>query len=176
MNRKIGMLSLALLIGMAGIATPTMAEEWISGVIPGIDVYYQDIAKWQAWKTTNTDCNTPQCGQDGGQDGDNLVDPLTIDPQTNLPVNFSKYPEIYPAQVGCIEVGGRLPTKDELTQIYNNRTKLGNNFTHLYYWSSTEYNTKMAYYQAFRSGRQSWADKDTRRYMRCVRTVPPSTS
>ncbi len=179
MNTKIGILFLALLIGMAGIVSTMAAKEKptdpeVGGFIhcnecyglEEIDVYNKDIGGiidggWEEWKTTNTDCDTPQCGIDEGQDGDNLVDPF-IYPY----VNFSKYH----AQVGCIGVGGRLPTKEELALIYENRVSLGNNFAHLYYWSSTEYNTKMAYYQAFRSGKQSFADKDTKRYMRCVRT------
>ncbi len=197
MNTKIGILFLAILISMVGIAVPSMAgkdkldpDPAVGGYINchdciGIEnlwVYNMDIngtsdgwwngsipeGGWNFWKTTNTNCKSPQCEKDAEGDN-NLVGDSSVD--------FSEYP----AQQDCISIEGnpgRLPTKEELAIIYKNRANLGNNFAHMYYWSSTEYNStgyndEMAYYQAFRSGRQSWAKKDTARYIRCVRDAPP---
>ncbi len=187
MNTKIGISFLALLI-MAGMAMPTMAgkdkldpDPTVGGYIQCTDciginlwVYNMDyetgqkdgwwegntpMGGWNFWKKTNTECESPQCDEVEGNN--NLVDDLSVD--------FTKYP----AQQDCKDIDGRLPTKEELAIIYENRANLGNNFAHMYYWSSTEYNDEMAYYQAFRSGRQSWAKKDTARYIRCVRTNAP---
>jgi len=71
------------------------------------------------WKTTDTACNTPQCGLDGAQNGDSLVDPKLYPS-----VDFSAYP----AQNACKALGGRLPTIVELRCISSNKASFGNNF------------------------------------------------
>jgi len=109
-----------------------------------------------AWKTTNTDCARPNCGQDGGQDGDNLVADNTV--------NFSSYP----ARNACQLAGGRLPTTTELQCIYANQATFGNNFGTGSYWSSTENSTTHAWYFDFGGG---GADDYTKTYPNSVRCV-----
>ena len=48
------------------------------------------------------------------------------------------------------KTGWRLPTKDELNEIYESE----NDFVG-YYWSSTEYNGYLAWYQGFLNGYQT---------------------
>ena len=70
----------------------------------------------------------------------------------------------------------RLPTKDELATIYNNRSTI-NNLTGDQYWSSTIYSGSLYYYLDFSSG-GTWhyassnsAYTSERCYARCVRTL-----
>jgi hypothetical protein len=109
-----------------------------------------------AWKSTNTGCDMPQCGQDGGQDGDNLVADNTV--------NFSSYP----ARDACRIVGGRLPTKTELQCIYANKTTFGNNFGSSFYWSSTEYSATYASFVSFDNGNTASYNKSNYNSVRCV--------
>ena len=97
-------------------------------------------ATTKQWKTANTNCDKPNCGTDGGQDGDNLVADNTV--------NFSSYP----ARDVCKAAGGRLPTKTELQCLYTNRATFGNNFGTSYYWSSTEFSTTNAWSVYFIDG------------------------
>ena len=135
----------------------------ISGVCSGIEIYASDLNGWYRWKTSATNCNRPQCGQDGGQNGDNLVADNTVD--------FSQYP----ARNGCKSIGGRLPTRDELLCIYNKRSSLGSftNDVPAMYWSSTESNEYYAWSYGFNGG--YWIDgfKYVRDYyhVRCVRDL-----
>jgi hypothetical protein len=52
--------------------------------------------------------------------------------------------------------GVRLPTKQELNQLYENKADLGNNFdsSDPWYWSSSEYNNNVAYIQCRRADPQ----------------------
>lgn len=109
------------------------------------------------WKPTNTDCNKPECGQDGGQDGDNLVADNTV--------NFSGYP----ARDACKSAGGRLPTITELNCIYANRTTFGNNFGTAIYWSATEYSPAGARVVDFSSGNSTSSTKYYNLSVRCVK-------
>ena len=56
----------------------------------------------------------------------------------------------YNAKRECKELGKgwRLPTKDELDRMYNNKDLIGN-FVNTNYWSSTEYNSDYAWMQVF---------------------------
>ena len=56
----------------------------------------------------------------------------------------------YNAKRECKELGKgwRLPTKDELDVMYNNKDLIGN-FVNTNYWSSTEYNSDYAWMQVF---------------------------
>ena len=56
----------------------------------------------------------------------------------------------YNAKRECKELGKgwRLPTKEELDKIYNNKDLIGN-FVNTNYWSSTEYNSNYAWMQVF---------------------------
>ena len=108
------------------------------------------------WKPTNTACERPQCGEDGGQDGDNLVADNTI------------ILEGYPARQACKDMGGRLPTKDELNCIYANKTSFGDNYQSTSYWSATEHYADFADYQSFANGAQGPTSKSNAYYVRCV--------
>jgi hypothetical protein len=111
----------------------------------------------QQWKTSNTDCDRPQCGQDGGQEGDNLVADNTID--------FSDYP----ARDLCKDAGGRLPTLEELQCIYANRVSFGDNFLIENYWSGSEASTMLAEIVRFGSdGSTTSVNKINNRQIRCV--------
>ena len=107
------------------------------------------------WKIWNDACNTPECGIDGGQ-GDNLATDNTID--------FSAY---YPARQACKDVGGRLPTINELQCMYTYRGSFGNNFATDYYWSSTESSASQAY-AIYTTGTYSVNKANGYRF-RCVR-------
>ncbi|RMZ49977.1 DUF1566 domain-containing protein [Flavobacteriaceae bacterium PRS1] len=61
-----------------------------------------------------------------------------------------------------------LPSKDELNQMYLNKTVIGG-FTEYYYWSSTEADNGPAWGQGFSSGGQASYDKDTTGLVRAVR-------
>ncbi|NLE07588.1 MAG: DUF1566 domain-containing protein, partial [Parcubacteria group bacterium] len=109
-----------------------------------------------SWKTSNTACDTPQCGLDGAQDGDNLVSSNAVD--------FTDYS----ARNICKAIGGRLPTVTELSSMYTNRALFGT-FQSNGYWSSTEYNTSGAKYVHFSNGDIYSNFKDTIYYVRCVK-------
>lgn len=109
------------------------------------------------WKPTQTACDRPQCGQDGGNDGDNL--------QADNTIQF----EGYPARDLCKTAGGRLPTKSELNCIYTNRVSFGDNFQSASYWSATESSSISAWHQSFANGTQyNNYYKDDEHYVRCV--------
>lgn len=109
------------------------------------------------WKTSDTACDKPECGQDGGTGGDNLVADNTV--------NFLNYP----ARNACKAVGGRLPTLAELQCIYTNRVTFGDNFGTSDYWSSTENSTTNASYVGFSSGYTSYNTKSNTGSVRCVK-------
>ncbi len=70
--------------------------------------------------------------------------------------------------------GWRLPTKEELNMLYENRQKIGG-FKNSNYWSSTEaappYNHNFAWLQFFSSGGQSDGSKHRCHYVRAVRDI-----
>jgi len=116
-----------------------------------------DESSTKQWKTANTNCDLPECGQDGGQDGDNLVADNTI--------SFSSYP----ARDACKTIGGRLPTVSELQCIYANMATFGDNFnTSSSYWSSTEYLEAYASNVSFDNGNAYNNYKTGLRLVRCV--------
>ena len=122
-----------------------------------IIVAQADASTSKAWKTANTACDKPQCGADGGQDGDQLVADNTTD--------FTSYP----ARDYCKSIGARLPTKAELACVYTNRATFGNNFVAGNYWSETEYSATYAWYTNFTGGTQTYNNKTSTYYVRCVR-------
>lgn len=111
----------------------------------------------QQWKTSNTACDKPHCGTDGGQDGDNLLADNTV--------NYA----LYRARDICKAAGGRLPTVAELGCMYTNRTTFGDNFWSSLYWSSTENSAAYAWGVNFSSGGTSYSDKTGTYVVRCVR-------
>lgn len=122
-----------------------------------IIVAQADASTTKQWKTANTACDKPQCGADGGQDGDNLVADNTT--------NFASYT----ARDYCKSIGARLPTNSELGCMYTNRATFGNNFVSGYYWSATEYSVTSARDVNFTDGTQYDGGKDDSYYVRCVR-------
>ena len=115
-----------------------------------------DIATTQQWKNENTACDQPQCGIDGGQNGDELTADNTV--------NFANYP----ARQVCKALGGRLPTKTELSCIYTNKASFGDNFGTGNYWSGTEPNAAYAWYVRFSGGAVSHYSKTHSSSVRCV--------
>lgn len=109
------------------------------------------------WKTVNTSCDLPQCGQDGGQDGDVLDADNTI--------NFVAYT----ARQACKEIGGRLPTVGELQCMHTFRTSFNDNFGSGGYWSGTEYSESNARYVNFSDGGVYGNGKAGAYSVRCVR-------
>ena len=81
----------------------------------------------------------------------------------NIEVARNDFPNTqnwYDAKAKCNKLGEgwRLPTKDELTKLYNNNDKIGGFKTNVfdaYYWSSTEYGENLVWYQDFSNGGQS---------------------
>ena len=66
--------------------------------------------------------------------------------------------------------GWRLPTKDELNTLYQNKTAIGG-FENDFYWSSTQsINLVTAWYQYFYDGDQGDASKDDTYCVRAIRT------
>ena len=59
------------------------------------------------------------------------------------------------AKSACAALGDswRLPTKEELNELYNHKDEIGG-FVAAYYWSSSENGFNMAWYQSFFSGSQ----------------------
>ena len=64
------------------------------------------------------------------------------------------------AKEACAKLGAgwRLPTKEELNEIYKNRDVVGV-FSKSYYWSSTEYADDYAWFQDFDDGYQASVNK-----------------
>ena len=61
-----------------------------------------------------------------------------------------------------------LPSKDELNQLYENKTAISG-FTDAWYWSSTEFNNDVAWLQIFSNGNQNDDIKANTYYVRAVR-------
>ena len=90
--------------------------------------------------------------------------------------------EVYPTDLGemswneakeaCANLGNgwRLPTKDELNLIYENKNVVGG-FANYYYWSSTEAGFKYAWNQSFLNGLQFNGNKDFAYFVRAVRAL-----
>tara|TARA_R110000868_G_C10606854_1_gene741026 strand:- start:247 stop:627 length:381 start_codon:yes stop_codon:yes gene_type:complete len=90
--------------------------------------------------------------------------------------------EVYPKDLGrmswneankaCANLGDgwRLPTKEELNIIYENKNVVGG-FANDYYWSSTEYDSNYAWFQNFNYGFQYNSNKNYTFYVRAVRTI-----
>jgi len=74
------------------------------------------------------------------------------------------------AKIACkkLGLGWRLPTKDELNMLYENKEEIGG-FANVNYWSSTEYGNASAWKQSFGSGFQNFNFKASLNYVRAVR-------
>ena len=71
------------------------------------------------------------------------------------------------AKEWCEEQGGRLPTRLELQQAYEDKVE---GFKENCYWSATENNRAFAYYVNFYNGNTYFFDKTFAPYVRCVRS------
>ena len=69
---------------------------------------------------------------------------------------------------GALFTDWRLPTKYELNLMYNARSTI-RNFANSYYWSSTEYDYRLAWRQYFTDQSQGAIDKANTYYVRAVR-------
>mgnify|MGYP003648804272 CR=1 FL=1 len=90
--------------------------------------------------------------------------------------------EVYPTDLGemtwdkakkaCANLGDgwRLPTKDELNLIYENKNVVGG-FANNGYWSSTEIDYGLAWNQDFYNGVQYFFNKSSTFYVRAVRAL-----
>ena len=69
--------------------------------------------------------------------------------------------------------GWRLPTKDELDQMYKNRDSMpaGEEFDSIWHWSSLEDSATNAWNQRFSSGGQYSGNKMTSNCVRAVRNI-----
>jgi hypothetical protein len=76
------------------------------------------------------------------------------------------------AKKACASLGKgwRLPTRVELLLMYENKDVVGG-FAYLYYWSSTEYDFNLAWYQYFINGSQHFSSKSNSYYVRAVKTI-----
>jgi len=76
---------------------------------------------------------------------------------------------LYEANINCDKgYGWRLPTKDELNILYENKDKIGG-FIDANYWSSTGYGYDNAWAQQFDNGRQNFSYKFNSNSVRAVR-------
>ena len=69
------------------------------------------------------------------------------------------------AKKACADLGDgwRLPTKDELNVLYENKDEIGG-FANFFYWSSTEFGYGNAWRQHFGTGSQSTGYKENNLY------------
>ena len=74
------------------------------------------------------------------------------------------------AKIACkkLGLGWRLPIKEELNMLYENKEEIGG-FANYYYWSSTEFGNNDAWRQDFYYGYQYGGNKDGNYYVRAVR-------
>jgi len=144
-----------LYYGNSGVSGASNGSDvpWRSGPCTGFNVYRTDEPSALQWKTSNTACITPQCGQSGGQN--KLVASNTVD--------FADYP----ARDACKMRGGRLPTPTELSCIFTSASWYGS-FQDNYYWSATEYSDTAAQL-VYSYGGNDWDSKSSTYYVRCVR-------
>lgn len=85
--------------------------------------------------------------------------------------DFPKKMNWYDAKKACAELGKgwSLPTKNELSLLYQNQMKIGG-FVTSYYWSSTEVSDKNAWRHNFSFGMSGFiANKDNEYLVRAVK-------
>ena len=73
------------------------------------------------------------------------------------------------AKEKCKEIGGRLPTRVELIDLYDNHREECKKMED-YYWSSTEYSSYNAWLVVFTNGHADSNFKDYSFSVRCVRS------
>lgn len=92
----------------------------------------------------------------------------------NLEIAEKDFPKLMnweDAKKACKDLGDvwRLPTKDELDEIYKNKKSIGG-FTENLYWSSSESTNDLAWLQFFSNGYQEDDSKFNALLVRAVRT------
>ena len=85
--------------------------------------------------------------------------------------DFPNYMKWKDAKKACEELGRgwRLPTKDELNILFQNKDKIGG-FAGDYYWSGTEDNSDYSWRQGFEGGKQEISYKEGDYYVRAIRS------
>ena len=85
--------------------------------------------------------------------------------------DFNRDWEYDDAKVACAKLGEgwRLPTKDELNLLYQNKDKIGGFSAAVSYWSSAELNNTSAWIQDFYYGIQGVSSKNGKSSVRAVR-------
>jgi len=150
---------------IAGVYVDQWAN-WYSGIaataLAGKYIYKTDLGSTYTYRTTNTAVASPQGAT--GLDPNYPSYMSLVSPQTNPGVDFSAYP----AQNACKAIGGRLPNMQELLAIYTGRASYGNNFQAINFWSSTEYDSTIAYYVYFSVGGTAGENKTGSLSVRCV--------
>lgn len=147
--------------------TNVCSNPWLSGPCSSsILVYKGDVTYGLQWKTTQTNCVSPQCslGLDtySGMSGKyGLVASNNVD--------FS----VYPMRNECKNIGGRLPTLTELNCIRVNQASYStyNAIQNASYFSSTEENVTSAMVMQMGTGATGGASKTStvNYYTRCVK-------
>ena len=125
----------------------------------------------------NSDQKIPDCiaSNDDATNAD-IVDyigkPIKIENLEVAEKDFPNYMEWEDAKKECEKLGRRwrLPTKDELNIMYQNKSKIGG-FANEDYWSSTEYGVLYVWNQSFLTGDQFNFNKGSSAYVRAVRTT-----
>jgi hypothetical protein len=86
--------------------------------------------------------------------------------------DFEKYMTWDDAKKACAALGDgwRLPTKEELNELYKHQDEIGG-FTFAFYWSSSEDNIYSAWVQNFSYGGQAITHGSNASYVRAVRAL-----
>ena len=103
-------------------------------------------------------------------DYENIIGtPIKIENLEVAQYNFPEFMNWKDAKAACAKLGKgwRLPTKDELNILYQNKNKIGV-FASGYYWSFTEYDNNSGWRQNFDSGEQDDYYKTCRYSVRAV--------
>ena len=103
---------------------------------------------------------------------DTIEHPLTGEKIRIAKADFTDRMTWDQANAGCNALGNgwRLPTKEELNEIYKNQHAIGG-FANDSYWSSSEFGDSRAWLQGFNNGNQVNYFKRSHLYVRAVREV-----
>ena len=110
------------------------------------------------------------CSMVIGQSSKIIGNPIKIGKLKVAQYDFPTSMKWNDAKKACADLGSgwRLPTKDELSLLYENKDKIGG-FADNFYWSSTEFGNANAWLQYFDDGYQNFNDKNLSGDVRAVR-------